>query len=266
MSDRTTIPSGACHPPATNRRAEPAGLVGAAPSQGRPGTVAAVLLRPAFAAQADPWVRWDWVVDHTDEIWENLLVHVELAGVALLVGLLIAVPVGVAAWRWRFVYPPVLAVMGVVYSIPSLALLVFLIPFTGLGSLTSQIMLVSYTLLILIRNTVSGLDSVPDDVRESATAMGYSPNRRLLRIDLPLALPAIIAGIRITAVTTIGLVTITALIGQGGLGRFIIDGFYRDFNTLKVVGTVLTVALAVVVDMGLLGVERVLTPWKRREA
>lgn len=229
--------------------------------------LAVVLPPPLIAASADPLVRWDWVADHTDDIWERLVDHVEYAGIALLLGLLIAVPVGVVAWRWRFVYPPVLAVMGVVYSIPSLALLVFLIPFTGLrGNTTPEIMLVSYTLLILIRNTVSGLDSVPDDVRESAKAMGYSPNRQLLKIELPLALPAIIAGVRITAVTTIGLVTITALIGQGGLGRFIIDGFYRDFNTLKVVGTVLTVALAVVADVSLLGVQRVLTPWQRREA
>ncbi len=220
----------------------------------------------AVAAQADPWIRWDWVADHTDDIRERLFQHVELTVVALVIGLVLAVPIGVAAWRWRALYPPVLAVMGVIYSIPSLALLVFLIPWTGLTTTTSEIMLVGYTLLILIRNTVAGLDSVPADVREAATGMGYSANRQLLRIELPLALPAIIAGIRITAVTTIGLVTITALIGQGGLGALIYDGLLRDFRTPLVVGTLLTVALAVVVDLGLAGAQRLLMPWNRRRA
>lgn len=225
-----------------------------------------MLDRPALAAPRDPWVRWDWVVDHTDDITERLVQHVELTAVALVVGTLLAVPTGVAAWRWKALYPPVLGVLGVVYSIPSLALLVFLIPWTGLTSTTSQIMLVGYTLLILVRNTVAGLDSVPDDVRESARGMGYSANRQLTCIELPLALPAIVAGVRITAVTTIGLVTITALIGQGGLGALIYDGLLRDFRTPLVIGTALTVALAVVVDVALAGAQRVLMPWDRRGA
>jgi osmoprotectant transport system permease protein len=223
-------------------------------------------VRPVAAVQEDPWIRWDWVSSHTDDIRERLVEHAELTAVALAIGLVIAVPLGVAAWRWRALYPPLLAVMGVVYSIPSLALLVFLIPWTGLTTTTSEIMLVGYTLLILIRNTVAGLDSVPEDVREAARGMGYSQNRQLLAIELPLALPAIIAGIRITAVTTIGLVTITALIGQGGLGRLIYDGLLRDFRTPLVVGTVLVVAMAVVVDVALAGAQRLLMPWNRRRA
>lgn len=223
-------------------------------------------VRPVAAVQEDPWIRWDWVSSHTDDIRERLVEHTELTAVALAIGLLIAVPLGIAAWRWRALYPPLLAVMGVVYSIPSLALLVFLIPWTGLTTTTSEIMLVGYTLLILIRNTVAGLDSVPEDVREAARGMGYSQNRQLLAIELPLALPAIIAGIRITAVTTIGLVTITALIGQGGLGRLIYDGLLRDFRTPLVVGTILVVAMAVVVDVALAGAQRLLMPWNRRRA
>jgi len=117
-----------------------------------------------------------------------------------------------------------------------------------------------------VRNTVAGLDSVPEDVQEAARGMGYSVNRQLLRIELPLALPAIIAGIRITAVTTIGLATITALIGQGGLGALIRDGLLRDFRTPLVVGSVLSVALAVVVDLALAGTQRLLMPWNRRRA
>lgn len=225
-----------------------------------------MLSRLSFAVQADPWIRWDWVADHTDDIYERLLEHIELTAVALTLGLVIALPIGVAAWRWKALYPPVLAVMGIVYSIPSLALLVFLIPWTGLTTTTSEIMLVGYTLLILIRNTVAGLDSVPDDVREAASGMGYSANRQLVKIELPLALPAIMAGIRITSVTTLGLVTITALIGQGGLGALIYDGLLRDFRTPLVVGTLLVVAMAVVVDVGLAGAQRFLMPWNRRKA
>jgi osmoprotectant transport system permease protein len=140
-----------------------------------------VLRPPVTAAAEDPWVRWDWVVDHRDDIQQRLVEHVELVGIALVVGLAIAVPLGIAVWRWRSLYPPVLAVMGVVYSIPSLALLAFLVPWTGLTTTTSEIMLVGYTLLILVRNTVAGLDSVPAEVQEAARGMGYSANRQLLR-------------------------------------------------------------------------------------
>jgi osmoprotectant transport system permease protein len=223
-----------------------------------------VLLRGL--AVADPWIRWGWVRDHTDLIRERVAEHLELTVITLLLGLLIALPLGVACFRWKRLYPTVLGVAGVVYTVPSLALLAFLIPITGLTKTTSIIPLVSYTLLILVRNVVAGLQSVPDEVRESATGMGYSPLRQLLRIELPLAVPAIIAGIRITSVTTIGLVTITALIGQGGLGQLILDGLYRDFRTPLVVGTVLAVALSAVADVGFLGLERLLTPWSRRRA
>ena len=222
--------------------------------------------RPVAVAAEDPWVRWDWVADHRDDIQQRLVEHIELVGIALVIGLAVAVPVGIAVWRWRVLYPPVLAVMGVVYSIPSLALLAFLVPWTGLTTTTSEIMLVGYTLLILVRNTVAGLDSVPDDVREAARGMGYSANGQLLRVELPLAVPAIVAGIRITAVTTIGLATITALIGQGGLGALIRDGLLRDFRTPIVVGSVLAVALAVVLDLALAGAQRLLMPWNRRRA
>ena len=212
---------------------------------------------------ADPWVRWGWVADHGDEIAARLREHVVLTVVAVGVGLLIAVPLGVASQRWRRVYPVVLGVFGVVYSIPSLALLAMLIPFTGLTTTTSEIALVGYTLLVLVRNVVAGLDAVPADVREAAAGMGFTRRRQLVRIELPLALPAIIAGVRIATVTTIGLVTITALIGQGGLGQLIYDGLLRDFRTPLVVGSVLCVVLATVADAGLAGLQRLLTPWSR---
>ena len=215
---------------------------------------------------ADPWIRWAWVRDHTDVIQERLVSHLELTGITLLIGLVIALPLGVACFRVRRVYPAVLGVAGVIYTIPSLALFALLIPFTGLSRATSIIPLVSYTLLILVRNVVAGLQSVPSDVRESAKGMGYSSGKQLLRIELPLAVPAILAGIRITSVTTIGLVTITSLIGEKSLGLLILDGLYRDFRTPLVTGTVLIVALSVVADVAFLGLERLLTPWARKRA
>ena len=214
-------------------------------------------------AVADPWVRWPWVRDHTGLIVDRLVEHLELTAITLALGLVIALPLGIVCFRWKRLYPTVLGVAGVIYTIPSLALLAFLIPIFGLTRTTSIIPLVSYTLLILVRNVVAGLQSVPEEVKESATGMGYSAARRLLRIELPLAVPAIIAGIRITSVTTIGLVTVTSLIGQGGLGQLILDGLYRDFRTPLVIGTALAVALSALADLGFLGLERLVTPWTR---
>ena len=151
------------------------------------------------------------------------------------------------------------------YTIPSIALFVFLIPWTGLSRTTAIIPLVAYTLLILIRNIIAGLDGVPGDVREAAQGMGYRRLRQLFSVELPLALPAIVAGIRIATVTTIGLITVTALIGQGGLGQFMLDGFQRDFRTPLTVGIVLSVALAVIADLLLVGAQRLVSPWQRAQ-
>jgi osmoprotectant transport system permease protein len=149
------------------------------------------------------------------------------------------------------------------FTIPSLALFILLIPFTGLSTSTSLIGLTMYTLLILIRNIVEGLRGVDRDVREAAEAMGYTRARQLLQVELPLALPVIIAGIRIATVTTIGLVTVTALIGQGGLGQLFIDGFTLNFATPIVVGIVLSALLAFTADLALVGLQHQLTPWAR---
>ncbi len=220
----------------------------------------------ALLASGDPWIRWNWVVGHTDVISERLIAHIELTAITLAIGLVIAVPLGVACFTWKRVYPTVLGVAGVIYTIPSLALFALLIPFTGLSRTTSIVPLVSYTLLILVRNVVAGLQSVPAEVRESATGMGYSPLRQLLRIELPMAVPAIMAGVRITSVTTVGLVTITSLIGEKSLGLLILDGLYRDFRTPLVVGTACVVGLSAVADLGFLGIEKLLTPWARKRA
>ncbi|HYZ01220.1 MAG TPA: ABC transporter permease [Candidatus Binatia bacterium] len=212
---------------------------------------------------ADAWVDWEWIGDHQDVILGDVAQHVELTAIAVGVGLLLALPAGFLAWRAERARGALLAGAGALYAIPSLALFAFFVPFTGLSVVTAEIGLVAYTLLILIRNVVVGLAGVPYEVRDAALGMGYRPVRRLLQVDLPLALPVIIAGVRIATVTTIGLVTITAVIGEGGLGQLILDGLNRQFKTPLVVGGVLSVALAVLADLALAGLQRRLTPWRR---
>ena len=225
-----------------------------------------MLATGVVGAVVDPWIRWSWVSGHVDVITAALVQHIELTVIAVGVGLLIAVPLGLLAWRSRVFRGPIFSLTGILYTIPSLALFSALVPFTGFSILTAEIGLVSYTLLILIRNIVVGLNSVPDDVREAARGMGYRPFAELVQIDLPLAIPAIVGGMRIATVTTIGLVTVTALIGEGGLGSLIYDGLLRDFKTPLVVGTLLSVGLAFVADLGLAGTQRLITPWSRGRA
>jgi osmoprotectant transport system permease protein len=164
------------------------------------------------------------------------------------------------------VYQPINAIAGVMYAVPSLALFILLTPITGLTTLTAEIALVSYTIQILFRSIVAGIDGVPDSIRESATAMGFTRTRQVLQVEVPLAVPVIMTGLRIATVTTVGLVPIAGILGsdQGGLGIFIYDGLNRFFNTPLLIGGVLTVALAVVLDVTLVQIERLLTPWIRR--
>jgi osmoprotectant transport system permease protein len=211
----------------------------------------------------EPLVRWEWFGANAGEIVERLGEHLMLAGIALAVGFAISFALALAARRWPVIYPPTTWTAGILYTIPSLALFAFLVPFTGLSLLTAEIGLVGYTLNILLRNIVTGLRGVPADVREAALGMGYTGAGLLLRVELPLALGAILAGLRIAAVTTIELVTVTALIGQGGLGFFIIDGIQRFFATPLLVGAVLSIVLAVLADAALVMVQRAATPWAR---
>ena len=215
-------------------------------------------------SEGAPFFRLDWVVDNLAMLVQRTAEHVALTLVAVVVGCLIAFPVTLLIHRRRRLIGPVLGFAGILYAIPSLALFAVLIPLTGIGTLTAEVALVSYTLLILVRNGLAGLDGVPDDVLEAATGMGHTTSQRLWRVQLPLATPVIVAGIRIATVTTIGLVAVTALIGQGGLGFVIITiGINRFFPTAIVVGVGLSVLLAVVADRGLVLAERALTPWAR---
>jgi len=210
-----------------------------------------------------PFVNWGWIADHSDDMVTRILNHLIFTGIAIAVGFAISLALSLLIVRYRWTYGPVTWVAGVLYTIPSLALFGLLIPITGFTVTTAEIALVSYTLLILIRNTVAGLDGVPTDVRDAAVGMGFSPTQVMLKVDLPLALPVIMAGLRVATVTTIGLVTVTALIGMDNLGTFITDGLQRLFVTPILVGAVLSIALAVAADLLLLGAQRLIAPWTR---
>jgi osmoprotectant transport system permease protein len=220
-----------------------------------------------IAGDSQPWVDWSWVRRHMGEIGSAITQHVELTLIAVGIGFALSLPLALIAWRWRPFEKPIYGFTGVLFTIPSLALFAFLIPITGLGTVTAEIGLVSYTLLILIRNIVAGLDAVPGEVRDAAKGLGFSTGRQLLRVELPLASPAIIAGIRLAVVTTIGLVTVASLVGAGGgLGTLISLGQENNFRTQEVLGAGLSVALAAAFDLTLVIVQRVITPWATRRA
>lgn len=212
-----------------------------------------------------PFIDWDWVGGHLDLIGQRLAQHVWLTLLAVGIGLLIALPVSVYVQRRRRLYPVAAGFAGVLYTIPSIAFMGLLIPFTGLSTTTALLPLVSYTLLIFVRNIVTGLDGVPEDTREAALGMGYSVRQLRWRVEIPLALPAIVAGVRLATVSTIGLVTVTALIGKGGLGYLLLAGFRNLLprTTAVMIGAVLSVGLAVAADILLLRLQRSLTPWSR---
>jgi osmoprotectant transport system permease protein len=210
----------------------------------------------------EPLIRWDWIASHFDEFAFRLGEHIELTVIAVGVGFVIAFALSLLILRVPRAEGPITWITGTLYTIPSLALFALLIPYTGLTILTAEIGLVGYTLLILIHNIVRGIRGVPADVREAAVGMGYAPREILVRVELPLALAVIIAGVRVATVTTIGLVTVTALIGQGGFGYLILTGMQRGFFTTEMIaGAVLSVALAIVADALLVLLQRRLTPW-----
>jgi osmoprotectant transport system permease protein len=212
----------------------------------------------------NPWLDASYVVDNWDTIVGYLGEHVRLTVGAVVIGALIALPLALLARRTRFLAGPVLALSTIVYTIPSLAMFAFIFPFTGLSATTVLIGLIAYSLVILVRNFLAGLQGVPDDVREAARGMGYGAVRQFLQIELPLALPAFMAGLRIATVSTVALATVGVIVGHGGLGQLIVGGFNANFYRAEIVtGAVGCVLLALVADVLLAGVERLLTPWAR---
>lgn len=218
-----------------------------------------------FLDYVDPWVNWTWLASHVPLVLAALWEHVELTVIAVAGGFLIALPLGILAHRYARLRLPVLGLFGAFYTIPSLALFAFLVPYTGLSYTTAEIPLIGYNLLILTRNVIVGLDAVPVDVLDVADGMGYRRGARLVAVELPLALPAIFAGLRIAMVSTIGIITITAVIGVGGLGALIYQGLIESFHTPLVVGAVLSIVLAFVADVLLAGVQRITLPWARAD-
>ncbi|MGC4866708.1 ABC transporter permease [Micromonospora sp. DT53] len=219
------------------------------------------------ADPGNPWFSWQYVRDNSDTILAAVREHASLTGRAVLIAVLIAVPLSVLAYWVRPLAGPILAVSGVVYTIPSLALFAFIAPYLGTGATTVLVGLVLYALLLIVRNAVAGLNQVPPEVREAAEGMGYGRWRRLFRIDLPLALPGIVTGVRLATVSTVALVTVGVLVGHGGLGQLIFAGFQNNLYKAEIMtAALLCVALAIVLDLLLILVARLVTPWSTRRA
>ena len=204
-----------------------------------------------------------WLLDHLDELGLRTLQHFGLAALAVGVGFILSMALSILAVRVRLTMGPIVTLTGIFYTIPSLALFAALVPLTGLSLLTAEVPLVLYTLLIFVRNISAGLEGVPAEVLEAADGMGYPRRTRLLRVELPLAVPLIVAGVRLASVSTIGLVTISGILGDrfGGLGFFIFEGYRRSFPTEIIAGAVPSVILALLVDRLLVVLGARLTPW-----
>ncbi len=221
-----------------------------------------------FAPEGEQsFIDWEWLGDNfTEDVVPAFLQHIFLCFVSLAIAIVIAVPLGILAARYRWLYPPLTLVTGFFYTIPSFSMFTILLFIVGfsVGVTPAIISLVLYSLLVLIRNVVTGLDSVPPETKDAARGMGLTDRQILWRVELPLALPVIVAGMRIAIVTVIGIAVIGSYIGAGGLGDLIFNGITRDFPTLYVTGAVLATILAVGADLLFVGMERLLSPWSRR--
>ena len=210
------------------------------------------------------WCPYYWS-DRRPELVDALIQHVELTVASVAVGFAFAFPLALLARRYGWLESTILAVTTMIYTIPSLALFSLFAPYTGLTARTVIIGLALYSLTILVRNILAGLQAVPGDVREAALGSGYGAGRMLFQIELPLAMPVIMAGLRVATVSTVALVTVGVIVGHGGLGQLITGGFNANFYRAEIVtGAVGCVLLALVADLLLAGTERALTPWARR--
>lgn len=210
-------------------------------------------------------IDWAWMADHLDELVGRTIQHIWLTFIAVAIGFAISFFLAIIAVRRRSTYGPILGVTDILYTIPSLALFAALVSITGITLLTVEIPLVMYTLVIYVRNIASGIDGVPPDVLEAANGMGYTSRQRLWRVEVPLAVPLIVAGLRLATVSTIGLVTVSSILGDtfGGLGFFILEGYRRSFPTELYFGAIPSIILAVVFDLMLTRVQRRATPWSQ---
>jgi len=207
------------------------------------------------------WICGEYLRSRRSELQDALTQHITLTVVAVLVGLAVAIPLAILARQLHLTQLTLGA--ATVISIPSVALFSFFIPFTGISATTVAIGLVLYSLTVLVRNVVAGLDAVPDDVVEAARGMGMGSTRMMVGVQLPLAMPAIMAGVRIATVSTISLTTVGGIINYGGLGNLIFGGLQTTFRAQVLTASVLCVLLAITADLALLGVQRMITPWQR---
>ena len=206
---------------------------------------------------------WSWIPSNLGLIWHLTWENAYIGVVSALIGLVVSVPLGIACVRLSWLYPPLLSLTSAVYAIPSLAIFVVLIAYTGLTAETVIIALTLFSLCVLLPNVVDGLRSVPSPVRQAATAMGFGPLRRLVAVELPISVPVVMAGLRVAMVSSISLASLGQLIGVSSLGYLFIDGLQRDFPTEIWIGIFLVILLALVMDLLLVGVQRLLTPWRR---
>ena len=203
----------------------------------------------------------DWIWDNFDRYTGPFWDHVYLTLVAVAVGFAISFALALVAHRRRWLIGPIVNVTGILYTVPSLAAFFLLLPITGRGTTTALIALVAYTLLIIFRNVLAGLDNVPEDAKDAGRGMGLTERQLLWRVELPLAVPEIVAGLRVAATTTVGLATLAFFAGAGGLGEQIFGDINFKSNVVTAGG--LCVLLATAIDLGLLLVQRALTPWSR---
>jgi osmoprotectant transport system permease protein len=205
-----------------------------------------------------------WFLDNfSDRFWPRVVEHIELTLIAMAFGIVIAFVMALLAYRYTKLELPFANISALFYTIPSIALFQILVPVTGIGWTTVEIALISYTLLILFRNTLTGLQEVPDETKEAAEGMGLTRRQSLVRVELPLAVPAIIAGIRVATVTTISLATVGAFITPLGLGAPIFSAIQTGANTEFVAASLLAIALALIADVLIVMLQRFLTPWVR---
>ncbi|WP_084074940.1 ABC transporter permease [Demequina sp. NBRC 110052] len=214
----------------------------------------------------NPWLSWDYVERNSEEVIRQLTIHTTLTLQAIAIALLIAIPLAVLAHRVPRLAGSILGTSAVLYTIPSFALFALLAPFTGIGRTTVLIGLVVYALLVLVRNIVVGLQGVDPDVVDAARGLGYTPTRLLVSVELPNALPAILAGLRIATVSTVALVTVGVVVGYGGLGQLMFRGFQSDYRAQIATSALLCLLLALVLDLLLVLAGRLAMPWTRRRA
>ncbi len=212
------------------------------------------------------WICGEYLRTRASDLAEATGQHLGIVVASVLLGLVLAFPLALLARRYRRLEALVLGTTTAIYTIPSLALFSLLVPVTGLGVETVVLGLGLYSLTILVRNILDGLQAVPADVRESAVGMGYAAGRMLFRVELPLALPTIMAGVRVATVSAVALTTVGAILDYGGLGDLLIAGKQSDFKAQVLTTSVLCVVLAIVLDLLLVAFQRVLTPWTRKSA